>query len=67
MKFDDADGNKQKEKVKDSFHINSFKYGFRAQIGWDFFDMFFNYDLVEFFNEDVDAPRLTPVTFGIVF
>ena len=67
MKYDDADGDKQKDTVKDSFHLNSFKYGFRAQVGWDFFDMFFNYDLTEFFDEGVNAPRLTPVTFGIVF
>ena len=67
MKYDDANGDKQKDKVNDSLHINSFKYGFRAQVGWDFFDMFFNYDLTEFFDENVNAPRLTPVTFGIVF
>ncbi|WP_420388022.1 outer membrane beta-barrel protein [Roseivirga sp.] len=67
MKYDDASGDKQKDKVNDSFHINPFKYGFRAQIGWDFFDMFFNYDLTEFFDEDINAPRLTPVTFGVIF
>jgi len=67
MKFDDGDGQKQKDKVNDSFHINPFKYGFRATLGWDFFDMFFNYDVTEFFDEDIAAPRLTPVTFGIVF
>lgn len=67
MKFDDSNGDKQKEKQNDSLHLNSFKYGFRAMVGWDFFDMFFNYDLTEFFDEDVNAPRLTPVTFGIVF
>lgn len=67
MKFDDINGDKQKEKVKDSFHINPFKYGLRGQVGWDFFDLFFNYDLTEFFDEDVNAPRLTPVTFGVIF
>lgn len=67
MKFDDINGDKQKDKIKDSFHINPFKYGFRAQVGWDFFDLFFNYDLTEFFDEDVNAPRLTPVTFGVIF
>lgn len=67
MKFDDINGDKQKDKVKDSFHINPFKYGFRGQVGWDFFDIFFNYDLTEFFDEDVNAPRLTPVTFGVIF
>lgn len=67
MKFDDATGDKQKDKINDSFHINPFKYGFRATVGWDSFDMFFNYDLTEFFDEDINAPRLTPVTFGIIF
>lgn len=67
MKFDDATGDKQKDKINDSFHINPFKYGFRATVGWNSFDMFFNYDLTEFFDEDIDAPRLTPVTFGIIF
>jgi hypothetical protein len=67
MKFDDINGEKQKDKIKDSFHINPFKYGFRGQVGWDFFDLFFNYDLTEFFDEDVNAPRLTPVTFGVIF
>lgn len=67
MKYDDANGDKQKDKRNDSLYINSFKYGFRAQVGWDFFDMFFNYDLTEFFDEDTNAPRLSPVTFGVVF
>ncbi len=67
MKFDDSNGDKQKEKINDSFHINPFKYGFRGTIGWDSFDLFFNYDLTEFFDEDIAAPRLTPVTFGVIF
>ena len=67
MKFDDGNGETQKDKLNDSFHINPFKYGFRGTVGWDFFDLFFNYDLTEFFDEDVNAPRLTPVTFGIIF
>ena len=66
MKFDDVNGDKQKDKIKDSFNINPFKYGLRAQVGWDFFDLFFNYDLTDFFDEDVNAPRLTPVTFGVI-
>lgn len=67
MKFDDVNGDKQSDKIKDSFHINPFKYGFRGQLGWHGFDLFFNYDLTEFFDEDVNAPRLTPVTFGVIF
>lgn len=66
-KFDDTDGNKQKAKVNDNWYVNQFKYGFRAQIGWDFFDLFFNYDMTELFEEDKIAPRLTPISFGIIF
>ena len=66
-KFDDLNGDKQKDRIKDSFHINPFKYGFRAQLGWDFFDLFATYDLTDFFDEDVAAPRLTPITLGVIF
>ncbi len=67
MKFDDENGEKQKEKTSDSLHIRPLKYGLRAQIGWRDFDLFMLYDLQEFFEEDISAPRLTPITFGIIF
>lgn len=66
-KYDDLDGDKQKDKIKDNWFINPFRYGVRATVGWDFFDLFFNYDLTELFEDDINAPRLNPVTFGIVF
>lgn len=66
VKFDDIDGNKQKDKIKDNYFVNPYKYGFRATVGWDFFDLFFNYDVTELFEEEVNAPRLNPVTFGVV-
>ncbi len=65
-KYDDVDGNKQKDKVRENLFVNQFKYGFRALVGWDFFDLFFNYDVTELFEEDAVAPRLNPVTFGII-
>ncbi len=66
-KYDDANGNKQKEKNKGNWNINQFRYGYRATLGWNFFDLFFNYELTELFEDDVEAPRLNPVTFGIIF
>lgn len=66
-KFDDADGNRQKDKIKDNWFINPFRYGMRATVGWDFFDLFLNYDLTELFEDDINAPRLNPVTFGVIF
>ena len=66
-KYKDADGEKQKDKIKDNLFISPFKYGFRTVIGWDSFDLFINYDVTELFEDDKTAPRLNPVTFGIVF
>ena len=65
-KFDDANGNKQKDKTSDNYFVNPYKYGFRATVGWDFFDLFFNYDVTELFEDSVNAPRLNPITFGVV-
>lgn len=66
-KYDDANGNKQKEKNRGRNNLNQFRYGFRATMGWNFFDLFFNYELTDLFEEEVSAPRLTPVTFGFIF
>ncbi|MHA7102745.1 porin family protein [Roseivirga pacifica] len=66
-KYDDVDGNKQKDKYKDNYYINQFRYGFRGTMGWDFFDLFFNYEITELFEDDVTAPRLNPISFGVIF
>jgi hypothetical protein len=66
-KYDDLNGDNQKDKIKDNLFLNPFKYGVRGQMGWGSFDIFFNYDLSEMFEEDATAPRLTPVTFGVIF
>lgn len=66
-KYDDAFGNKQKEKNKGGWHVPQFKYGIRGIIGWSFFDIFVNYEMTQLFAENVDAPRLNPITFGLIF
>lgn len=66
-KYSDVDGDNQKDKIKDNWFVNPFRYGLRATIGWDSFDLFFNYDLTELFEDDITAPRLNPVTFGVIF
>lgn len=67
MKFNDANGNRHRETVRSSFHINPFRYGIRGQLGWSFFDLFVNYDLTNFFHEDAIAPKLRPFTIGMIF
>ena len=66
-KYDDADGNKQKDKYKDNWYVNQFRYGFRGTVGWDFFDLFFNYEITELFEDDITAPKLNPISFGVIF
>jgi len=66
-KFDDAQGNKRKEKNRGQNNLNQIRYGFRTTIGWNWFDIFVNYEMTDLFQDTVDAPRLTPVTFGFIF
>ena len=64
----EADGNKEKQKVSDSFYLENVRYGLRAQFGFKGLDIFAAYD----FN-DVFAPGKGPagsnglnaISFGI--
>ena len=60
------DDGRQKDKEKGGFFVNDFRYGLRAQIGINGFDMFMTYDLNELF-EDGKGPQLNPITVGITF
>ena len=64
-KYENEQGN-QKDKDKGGFYVNNFKWGLRAQIGINRFDMFVAYDMTPLF-EDGKGPNLNPVTLGIVF
>ncbi|MEA3494785.1 MAG: DUF2807 domain-containing protein [Bacteroidota bacterium] len=56
---------RQKEKVKDDFFTNAFRYGLTARIGYGNDIMLFaNYSLQPLFDVSA-APELYPVTFGI--
>jgi len=66
FKYDDNG----KDVVKNNFHINNWKYGLKAQIGWKGVDLFATYDLSPIFIEDrgpeVDYP-LRAISFGVIF
>jgi len=59
-----------KDVVKNNFHINNWKYGLKAQIGWKGVDLFATYDLSPIFIEDqgpeADYP-LRAISFGVIF
>ena len=56
----------RKEKDRGGFFINNFKWGLRAQLGINWFDLFFTYDMSPIF-EDGRGPSLHPYAFGISF
>lgn len=64
-KYSNDQGN-QKDKDKGGFLINNFKWGLRAQLGINRFDMFVTYDMTPLF-EDGRGPDLNPIVIGIVF
>lgn len=59
------DGGKEKDKDKDNFHLNNFRYGLRLQMGYGGTDLFFNYDMNELFSEG-KGPKLNAFSFGII-
>jgi hypothetical protein len=62
----EENGEKEKEKNKDDFHLNNFRYGIRLQCGIRSTDLFFNYDLNDLFVEG-RGPRLNAFSFGFIF
>jgi hypothetical protein len=60
------DGNREKEKDRDSFHLSNIRYGARLQLGFRGTDLFFNYDLNELFAEN-KGPKLNAFSFGVIF
>lgn len=66
FKYDDNG----KDVVKNNFHINNWKYGIKAQVGWKGVDLFATYDLSPIFIEDrgpeADYP-LRAISFGVIF
>jgi Skp family chaperone for outer membrane proteins len=60
------DGGREKDKDRDSLHLNNFRYGARLQLGYRSTDLFFNYDVSELFVND-KGPKLNAFSFGVIF
>lgn len=58
------DGSKERDKDRDNFFLNNWRYGARLQLGYKGTDIFINYDLNELFNTG-RAPKLNAFSFGI--
>jgi len=44
-----------KQKVRDEFNLNNFRYGLTARLDIKWFDFYFNFNLSQLFDEDEDA------------
>jgi hypothetical protein len=60
------DGDTEKDKEKDNFYLNNFRYGLRLQMGTQGIEFFTAYDLNPLFAKG-KGPDLHAITFGIVF
>jgi hypothetical protein len=58
-------GNNDKDKEKDNFYLENFRYGLRAQVGWKGMELFGTYDLNEVFSSKAGNPALNAISFGI--
>ncbi|MDH5476134.1 MAG: hypothetical protein OEX22_10615 [Cyclobacteriaceae bacterium] len=60
----EENGDKKKNKDKDSFYFNNWRYGGRLQLGLRGTDIFINYDISELFSTG-NGPSLNAFSFGI--
>ncbi|ALO15620.1 hypothetical protein L21SP5_01982 [Salinivirga cyanobacteriivorans] len=60
LKTNDGD----KTKVRKDFHLNTLRYGLRAQVGFDSFGLYCNYSLQSLFKKD-EGPELYPISLGV--
>lgn len=59
-----VNGNKQKDKVKDDFNLNSLRYGFTARVGYKFLKLHATYYPISLF-ESGKGPELYPFQVGL--
>ncbi|MDX1628637.1 MAG: hypothetical protein R3345_08050, partial [Fulvivirga sp.] len=59
-------GDRDKSRNHENFHLENFRYGARLQLGYRGTDLFFNYDMNELFQEG-RGPSLNAFSFGITF
>jgi hypothetical protein len=53
-----------KDKDRNDYHLNTLRYGVRAQVGFDNFGLYCNYSLVSLFKTD-EGPEVYPISMGV--
>lgn len=64
--YDDANGDRQKIFEKSNMYASNVRYGVRAEIGVNDFDLFLNYDLNDVFETN-KGPEVNAISFGLIF
>ena len=66
------DGDRERDKERDNFFLENFRYGIRGQVGWKGVELFLAYDLNEVFspdrgplNSEGQSAALNAISFGI--
>jgi len=62
----DLNGNENKEKQREDFHLSPFQYGLTARLGYNGVGVFVNYSLSSLFK-DGEGPELYPWSAGLSF
>lgn len=62
----EENGDKKRDRNHDSYYLENIRYGARLQLGFNDFDLFFNYDMNELFSEG-KGPALNAFSFGVTF
>lgn len=57
--------NTEKNKVKDDFNLEPFRYGLTGRIGWGYLNLYANYTLSDMFKKN-QGPEVNPFSVGIV-
>lgn len=65
-KYEDINGDDQKDKDKGSFYLNNFRYGLHAMIGFRGVNFFARYQVNELFEKQEKTPELNVIDFGII-
>ena len=53
-----------KEKSKEDFHLNTFRYGLRAQVGVNSWSIYCSYSMTPLFKKE-EGPELYPISMGL--
>ncbi|MEM6829621.1 MAG: hypothetical protein AAF551_03835 [Bacteroidota bacterium] len=63
-----GDGSTEKDRERDNYFLENFRYGLRAQIGWKEAEFFVNYDMNEVFSSGrgPQSAELNAISFGVI-